>query len=219
MDAACGDSHSGADPHQFQGERGRAGVAERGPCEASAQADVLVSNLRQGERSTATVGERAGIQITVAVGFETGSHTKSYTLASIKADLSDAVPGIGVQDRRFDAPGSSTFTFDNPTFSNGTRTFTAPTDTTLRNSTLHFLVFDSTASTALRGSRSGPPHRRHETPPSQNRLEHHSPGALHHSCVLFHTRTDEVLARTMQAARDTPGKVVRVPQSWERAKL
>ncbi len=120
---------------------------------SATQADVLVGNLSQGSRSTTTVGESAGEQIAVAVGFKTGNHTKGYTLTSIKANLSDAVPGDGVQVRlfnatQFDAPGSSILTFDNPTIANGDRTFTAPADTTLQKDRLYFLVFDSTATNA-----------------------------------------------------------------------
>ena len=124
------------------------------PC--ATQADVLVSNLSQGSRSTATVGDSAGSQIVVAVEFETGSHTKGYTLTSIRAALSNAVPADGVQVRLFNAtpfgaPGDSLSTFDNPTISNGTKTFTAPANTTLQKDTQYFLVFDSTAADANYG--------------------------------------------------------------------
>ena len=120
---------------------------------SAAQADVLVSNLSQGSRATATVGESAGKQIAVAVRFRTGSNSKGYTLTSIRADLSDAVPADGVRVRLFSAtsfgtPDTSLSTFDNPTISNGTRTFTAPADTTLHKNRRYFLVFDSTATNA-----------------------------------------------------------------------
>ena len=118
-----------------------------------AQADVLVSNLNQGSQSTATVGESAGSQITLAVRFETGSHSKGYTLSSIKAALSSAVDADGVRVRLFSAttfgvPDNSVLTFDNPTISNGVRTFTAPANTSLEKDTRYFLVFDSTATNA-----------------------------------------------------------------------
>ena len=123
---------------------------------SATQADVLVSNLSEGSRSTATVGDSAGSQIVVAVEFETGSHTKGYTLTSIRAALSNAVPADGVRVRLFNVslagtPGSSLLTFDNPTISNGTKTFTAPANTTLQKDTQYFLVFDSTAADANYG--------------------------------------------------------------------
>ena len=124
------------------------------PC--ATQADVLVSNLSQGSRSTATVGDSAGSEIVVAVEFETGSHSKGYTLTSIRAALSNAVPADGVRVRLFSAspfgiPENSLFTFDNPTISNGPKTFTAPANTTLQKDTQYFLVFDSTAADANYG--------------------------------------------------------------------
>ena len=92
----------------------------------------------------------------MAVEFETGSHSKGYTLTSIRAALSNAVPADGVRVRLFSAsfagaPGSSLSTFDNPTISNGTKTFTAPANTTLQKDTQYFLVFDSTAADANYG--------------------------------------------------------------------
>ena len=92
----------------------------------------------------------------MAVEFETGSHSKGYTLTSIRAALSNAVPADGVRVRLFNVsiagtPSSSLFTFDNPTISNGTKTFTAPANTTLQKDTRYFLVFDSTAADANYG--------------------------------------------------------------------
>ena len=89
----------------------------------------------------------------MAVGFKTGSHSKGYTLTSIRAALSNAVPADGVRVRLFNVsfagtPSSSLLTFDNPTISNGTKTFTAPANTTLQKDTQYFLVFDSTAADA-----------------------------------------------------------------------
>ena len=115
-------------------------------------ADVLVSNLGEGDRSTASVGSSVGGRFTQAIGFETGSNTSGYNLTSIRAALSNALPADGVRvslyDAQFAFPGSSLFTFDNPTISDGTKTFTAPANTTLQKDRLYFLLFDSSVADA-----------------------------------------------------------------------
>ena len=119
---------------------------------SATHADVLLSNLGEGNRSTASVGSSAGGRFTQAIGFETGSNTSGYTLTSIRAVLSNARPADGVRvqlyDAQFNIPRSSLFTFDNPTISNGTKTFTAPANTTLQKDRLYFLVFDSSVTDA-----------------------------------------------------------------------
>ena len=119
---------------------------------SAAQADVLLSNLDEGNRSTATVGSSAGSRFTQAIGFETGSNTGGYTLTSIRAALSNALPADGVRvhlyGAQFGSPDSRLFTFDNPTVSDGTKEFTAPANTTLQKNRLYFLVFDSSVTNA-----------------------------------------------------------------------
>ena len=109
---------------------------------ATAQADVLVSNIGQATASTSINPEAQDN----ALQFTTGGNTGGYNLDSVELKVKDyenVMLTVSLYSDSSGVPGSSIFTFTNPTSgitANANNTFTAPANTTLMASTPYHIV-------------------------------------------------------------------------------
>ena len=126
------------------------------PVSAQAQDATLVSNI--GQTNTATA---LSFGNDIAVGFVTGSNLNNYELSSVELSIGSAF-GNGVTVSLWsatsgDAPDRKLFDFNNPAnieTSNGSQTFTAPSNTVLTADTRYFIgvrAGDPPGNTSIRG--------------------------------------------------------------------
>ena len=121
-------------------------LAGAGVVVAPAAADVLVSNIDQ---SAANDNDLNNIFNRAATAFTTGNNSLGYTLESIDLVL-DEIDGdesftVTVRTASSNNPGTVHATLTNPTLGDGTRTFTAPSGTTLNAATTYFVHIERTA--------------------------------------------------------------------------
>ena len=118
---------------------------------AGAQAQTTyVSNTATNTTSGASTGISGSNKYSHAQQFTTGDNEDGYALSEVDAILSSVsgeMPVVSLYSDSSGEPGSSEFTFTNPTFSgNGTYTFSAPANTTLTKETKYWVVFENTGS-------------------------------------------------------------------------
>ena len=122
---------------------------------ATAQADVLVSNIGQATASTSINPEAQDN----ALQFTTGGNTGGYNLDSVELKVKDyenVMLTVSLYSDSSGVPGSSIFTFTNPTSgitANANNTFTAPANTTLMASTPYHIVVSGANDPDERGAR------------------------------------------------------------------
>ena len=116
---------------------------------ATAQADVLVSNI---EQSVNTFNQLDALSDDQSLRFTTGGTTSdSYNIDSVEIRIDDfrvATGTVSVYSDNSEVPGTSLFTFDNPTAGITARainTFTAPANTTLTGGTSYHIVVSATS--------------------------------------------------------------------------
>ncbi len=114
---------------------------------ATAQADVLVSNIGQSTETAGTLDVTAADQ---SLQFTTGGTTgDSHNLDSVEVSMDTffgAEMAVSLYSDASGVPGSSLFTFTNPTggvTSGAVNTFTAPANTTLTGGTPYHIVVSS----------------------------------------------------------------------------
>ena len=130
-------------------------LAGAGTVAAPASAATLVSNISQ------TAGATFGLSSSnsrVATKFTTGDNADGYTLSSVDLVLGGVGTGddltVTIRAVSSDDPGAVHATLTNPTLANGTKTFTAPSNTTLAANTTYWVDLERVSGTIEIGTTS-----------------------------------------------------------------